>query len=105
MLALPDFNEVFVVEFDALSGGIRVVLTQKGRPITYFCKALSPKHQALFVYEKEMLAFLVAVKKWTAYLLGRHFNIKTDHHSLKCLLDLRTNTPSTTTMGGEDDGV
>ena len=94
VLALPDFNETFVVESDASHRGIGAVLTQKGRLIAYFSKALGPRHQVLSVYDKEMLAILLAVKKWNAYLLGRHFHIKTDHHSLKFLLDQRTNTPA-----------
>ena len=41
-----------------------------------------------------MLAILVAVKKWSSYLIGRHFKIKTEHHSLKFLLDQKTTTPA-----------
>ena len=40
------------------------------------------------------MALLVAVKKWNAYLTGRHFIIKIDHYSLKFLLDQRENTPA-----------
>ena len=94
VLALPNFDVPFTVESDASSGGIGAVLTQNGRPIAYFSKALGLKHQVLSVYEREMLAILASVKKWTAYLLGRHFYIKTDHHSLKFLLDQRTTTPT-----------
>ena len=39
-----------------------------------------------------MMAILIAVKKWNAYLMGRHFKIKTDHYSLKFLLDQRATT-------------
>ena len=73
VLALPDFNSLFVVESDACSTGIGAVLSQLGRPVAFFSKALSMKHQALSVYEKEMLAILLAVKKWNSYLMGRHF--------------------------------
>ena len=41
-----------------------------------------------------MLAILTAVKRWSAYLLGRHFQIRTDHQSLRFLLDQHANTPA-----------
>ena len=94
VLALPNFNEPLVVESDASSLGIEPVLTQGGHPIAYFNKALSPRHQTLSIYEKEMLAILVAVKKWNAYLVGRHFHIKTDHYNLKFSLDQKVTTPA-----------
>ena len=65
VLAIPNFDDPFTVESDASSGGISAVLTQNGRPIAYFSKALGPKHQVLSVFEREMLAILAAVKKWT----------------------------------------
>ena len=40
------------------------------------------------------MVILVAVMRWNAYLLGRHFTIKTDHQSLKFLLDQKTSTPA-----------
>ena len=73
VLAMPNFNTLFVVESDASKEGIGAVLSQGGRPIAYFSKGLSPKHQVLSVYEKEMMAILAAVKKWNTYLMGRHF--------------------------------
>jgi hypothetical protein len=38
VLALPDFNQTFIVECDALGSGFGVVLMQGGRPISYFKK-------------------------------------------------------------------
>ena len=94
ILALPNFNTTFVVESDACNEGIGAVLSQARRPIAYFNKGLAPKHQVLAFYEKEMMAILATVKKWIAYLTGRHFQIKTDHYSLKFLLDQKANTPA-----------
>ena len=82
VLALPDFDLIFEIESDASQLRIGVVLTQAGRPIAYYNKALAPKRQVLSVYKKEMLAILSTIKKWNAYLVGRHFKIKTDHFSL-----------------------
>ena len=41
-----------------------------------------------------MMATLAFVKKWSVNLLGRHFQIKNDHYSLKFLLDQHANTPT-----------
>ena len=46
----------------------------------------------LSVYEKEMMAILSTVQNWNAYLMGRHFQIKIDHYSLKFLLDQKATT-------------
>lgn len=92
VLALPDFNESFIVETDASSQGIGAVLMQRGHPIAFISKALSPKHLALSTYEKELLAVIHAVQKWNSYLLDRHFVIKTDQQSLKHLLENKVNT-------------
>ncbi|GKA56751.1 putative mitochondrial protein [Tanacetum coccineum] len=36
---------------------------------------------------------LVALEKWNGYLLDRHFKIKTNHFSLKYLLNQKLTTP------------
>nr|GEW12741.1 hypothetical protein [Tanacetum cinerariifolium] len=93
VLALPDFEKTFVVETNASGIGIGAVLQQEGHPIAYLSKTLAPKHQALSTYEKEFLAVLMALDKWMGYLLDIHFKIKTDHFSLKYLLNQRLTTP------------
>lgn len=87
VLRLPDYSKVFSVESDASNSGIGAVLTQEGRPLAYFSKALGVKGQAMSTYEKELMAVVSAVKKWTPYLMDKHFFIKTDHWALKFLAE------------------
>jgi hypothetical protein len=82
VLAVPDFQQPFVLETDASDLGIGAVLMQKGHPISYLSQAFSAKNRALSTYEKECMAILLAVEKWRPYLLGQEFVIKTDHKSL-----------------------
>ncbi|KAE8675396.1 C2H2 and C2HC zinc fingers superfamily protein, putative isoform 1 [Hibiscus syriacus] len=92
VLALPDFSKTFYLETDASSGGVGAVLSQEGRPIAYLSKALSPRHSALSIYEREYLAILLAVSKWRHYLESASFIIKTDHEPLKFLLEQKLTT-------------
>lgn len=65
LLAMPDFSIPFIVEADAYDVGIGAVLMHKGKPIAYLSKGLSVKHQSLSVYDKELLALVLAVTKWS----------------------------------------
>lgn len=46
------------------------------------------------MYEKELFSIVYTVDKWRRYLMGQFFQIRTDHHSLKYLLEQRVYTPS-----------
>ncbi|GJZ24610.1 retrotransposon-related protein [Tanacetum coccineum] len=94
VLALPNFEKEFTVETDASRIGIWAFLIQEGHPIAYLSKTLSAKHQLMSTYKKEFLAVIPALERWRGYLLDRHFKIKTDHFSLKYLLDKRITTPT-----------
>ena len=88
-LAVPNFEELFVIESDASGKGIGAILMQQGRPLAYMSKALSERAQKKSVYERELMAIVLAIHKWRPYLLGRHFVVLTDQRSLKFLFDQR----------------
>ena len=92
VLALPDFAQPFAVESDASGAGVGAVLMQKHSSIAFFSHALKGRNLALSTHDKEMLAILLAIKKWHPYLVGRTFVIRTNQRSLKYLWDQRIAT-------------
>ncbi|PNY01861.1 retrotransposon-related protein, partial [Trifolium pratense] len=93
VLRLPDFSQEFIIETDASQFGIGAVLMQEGHPIAFFSKKLGLKMQGASVYIKELHAITEAVLKWRQYLLGHFFIIRTDHKSIKELLQQVIQTP------------
>nr|GFB34008.1 gypsy/Ty3 retroelement polyprotein [Tanacetum cinerariifolium] len=93
VLALPNFEKEFIVKTNASGSGIGAVLHQEGHPIASLRKALSPRHQALSTNEKNFLTVMMALDRWRGYMLDRQFKIKTNHFSLKYLMDQRLTNP------------
>lgn len=89
---MPNYNQTFMVETNASGKGIGAVLMIEGHPLAYISKSLAPKHQAMSVYDRELLALLFAVSRWSHHLLGRHFIVKTDQKALKHLLNQHIHT-------------
>lgn len=93
VLVLPDFDLLFEVETDASGYGIGSVLTQLKRPIAYYNHTLSLRDRGKQVYERELMAVVMAVQRWRPCLLGRKFVVKTDQQALKFLLEQRVIQP------------
>lgn len=75
---MPDFNKLF-----------DVVLHQGAGPLAYFSRPFAAHHLKLATYERELIGLVQAVRHWRPYLRGRAFLVRTDHYSLKFLLDQR----------------
>ena len=68
------------------------MLHQGTGAIAFFSRAITPRHAKLATYERELIGLVQAVKHWRPYLWGREFVVRTDHQSLKYLLDQRLST-------------
>ncbi|KAJ0885239.1 putative nucleotidyltransferase, Ribonuclease H [Helianthus annuus] len=83
ILILPDFSRVFELHTDASQGGIGAVLSQGGRPVSYFSEKLTGPKLRYSTYDLEFYAVVQAVKHWRHYLFHKEFVLFTDHDSLR----------------------
>ena len=62
---------------------------QDERHIAFYSKKLSTIARTKSVYERELMAIVFSIKKWSPYILGKHFVVQTDQCSLRFLLEQR----------------
>ena len=55
VLAIPDFNQPFVIETDASELGMGAVLMQNGHPISFLSKPFSSRSRAFSTYEESLV--------------------------------------------------
>lgn len=91
-----DFTKTFMLQTDASDREVGAVLSQRDdngddKPNAYFSAKLLPREERYFMVEKECLAIKLGVQVFKVYLLGRPFQIQTDHTSLRWLDSLKEN--------------
>jgi hypothetical protein len=82
VLQLPKDVKTFVVSTDASNNAVGAVLEQEGQPIAFASRLLRSAETKYSVIEKECLALVFAMKQFRHYLLGRKFQLQTDHKPL-----------------------
>lgn len=89
ILQMADLSKPFIVQVDASEIGLGAVLLQEEngtkRPIAYASRKLKSSERAYAVIEKECLALVWAVQKFSRYIYGTHFSVETDHSPLQYL--------------------
>ena len=88
VLAYPRFDSSaseFQLQTDASAVGLGAVLEQDGHVVAYGSRSLTAPEQQYSVIQKECLAVVYALKQFRHYLLGRHFQLLTDHAPLQWL--------------------
>ncbi|GBM69539.1 Transposon Ty3-I Gag-Pol polyprotein [Araneus ventricosus] len=89
----PRNGKEFILDTDASNEGIEAVFSQKiGNEecvIAYFSKSLGNPERNYCVTRKELLAIVKSIEQFHHYLYGRKFLLRTDHASLRWLLNFR----------------
>jgi hypothetical protein len=73
----------FLVCTDASKEGLGRVLMQDERVIAYISRKLRRHEENYATHDLELLAIVYALKVWRHYLVGRKFELKTDHCGLQ----------------------
>ncbi|SJK99856.1 related to TY3B TY3B protein [Armillaria ostoyae] len=89
ILAIPNRTKHFRVEADASNGAVGAILSQeqegRWRPVAFMSKALTATERNYEIYDKELLAIMLALSEWRHYLMGtlEDVEIWTDHQNLQ----------------------
>ena len=83
ILTIPEGKDGFVNYYDASGQGLRVVLMQHGRVITYASRQLKDYVKNYPTHDLELAAVVFALKMWRHNLYGVHCDIYTDYKNSK----------------------
>ena len=87
VLKIADPEGKFVVCTDACKQGIGGVLMQDGHVISYESRKLKEHEKNYATHDLELAAIIHALKMWRHYLMGKKFELRTDHDGLKYLFE------------------
>ena len=90
VLQLANPTRDYIVTTNANDFAMGAVLSQLWEdgehPIAYELRKMNAPERSYPTHEQELLAVIHALRVWRHYLLGKQFEIVTDHHSLKYLM-------------------
>jgi hypothetical protein len=97
ILIHPDPAKPFIVETDASNFALGAILSQFGidgllHPVAFYSRKLTSAEINYQVYDKELLAIIMAFEQWRPYLAGAQHRVQvlTDHKNLLYFTTTRT---------------
>jgi predicted aspartyl protease len=94
LLRLFDPKKPCIVDTDASAYAAGAILTQcddegNEHPVAYFSRCFSKTECNYCVTRRELLAILLALRRWRHYLMGGKIMVRTDHSALMWLKSLK----------------
>ena len=83
ILIVPEQGQRYTLYSDASRDEWRCVLMQSRRVVAYGSRQLKNHEQNYPTHDLELAAIVFALKIWRHYLYGEHFEVFSDHKSLK----------------------
>lgn len=83
LLKYYDQAEELTLQCDASETGLGAALTQKGKPVAFSSRALTPTERGYAQIEKECLAIVFGMEKFHQYTYGRKVTVQSDHKPLE----------------------
>jgi hypothetical protein len=83
ILRIVDLYADFVVCMDACKKGLSGVFSQNGHVICYESRKLKEHERLYAAHDLELAAIVHALKMWRHYRMGKIFELRTYHSSLK----------------------
>jgi hypothetical protein len=83
ILKVPDMDANFLVCTGASKEGLGGVLMQDGPVIAYISRKMRRHEENYATHDLELLSIVYSLKIWIHYLVGRKFELKTDHCGLQ----------------------
>ena len=90
VLKIDDLYKYVVVQMDAWNIGLGGVLMWEGYAINYISQKLKYHENYYATHDLELVAIVIALRMWRKYFLGRRFQLRTYHLSLKHLREQPT---------------
>jgi hypothetical protein len=84
---IADPEEDFIVCTDACNEGLGGVLSQNGFVICYESRKLKDHKRNYATHDLDLAAIVHSLRKWRHYLMGKRFELRTNHNGLKYLFD------------------